>query len=211
MEPRTFRSGVVAEPKGSALHEGSARHAPIPSRLPWLIAAASLVMAIGAGAYAFSLRVELQTVRQLAADATERVDTLRTELMRLRQDSTRLQQVVNIVNAPDVRQARLAGSGPAQDATGVAFWSPATGLVFNARRLPPIDPARAYELWAIPVGGKPISLGILATSPDGTASHTAPIPPTVNVETVAVTIEQAGGSPTGQPESQPILAGKIAG
>ena len=54
------------------------------------------------------------------------------------------------------------------------------------------------------------SLGMIATSPDGTASHTAPLPPTVNVEIVAVTIEPAGGSPSGQPTSQPILAGKIA-
>ena len=202
---------AVAEPKGSALHEGSALVAPTSPRLPWLVAAAALVVAIGTGIYAYTLRAELQTVRQLAAAATERVDTLRTELMRLRQDSTRLQQVVNVINAPDVREARLTGTGPAQGASGLALWSPAAGLVFNARRLPPVDPGRGYELWAIPTGGNPISLGMIATSPDGTASHTAPLPPTVNVEIVAVTIEQAGGSPTGQPLGQPVLAGKIAG
>ena len=183
----------------------------IPSRVPWLIAAAALVMAIGAGAYAYSLRVELQAVRQLASDATERVDTLRTELMRLRLDSTRLQQVVSVINAPDVREARLAGSGAGQGATGLALWSPATGLVFNARRLPPVDPGRGYELWAIPPGGSPISLGMLTTSPDGTVSYTAVLPPTLTVETVAVSIEQAGGSPTGQPQGDIVLMGTIAG
>jgi anti-sigma-K factor RskA len=195
-----------AEPSGSA---GSAPQ--VSSRLPWLVAAASVIIAIGAGIYAYSLRAELQSVRQLAADATERVDTLRTELMRLRQDSTRLQQVVNVINAPDVREARLTGSGPAQGATGLALWSQATGLVFNARRLPPVDPGRGYELWAIPPGGTPISLGMLTTTADGTASHAVAIPATLAVETVAVTVEQAGGSPTGQPESAPILVGKIAG
>lgn len=205
-EPDRLRQGFGESAGASAKLEGSAT-----SRLPWLVAAAALVVALGAGIYAYSLRAELESVRQLAADATERVDTLRTELMRLRQDSTRLQRVVNVINAPDVREARLTGSGPAQGASGLALWSPAAGLVFNARRLPAVDPGRGYELWVIPEGGTPISLGMIATSPDGTASLTAPLPPTVNVDLVAVTIEQAGGSPTGQPESQPILAGKIAG
>jgi anti-sigma-K factor RskA len=194
-----------------AAPSGPAMPAISPSRLPWLIAAASLVIAIGAGAYAYSLRAELRTVRQLAADATERVDALRTELMRLRQDSTRLQQVVNVINAPDVREVRLTGSDPAQGATGLVLWSQATGLVFNARRLPPVDPGRDYELWVIPRGGSPISLGMLVTSPDGTVSHTVPLPSTVEVERVAVTVEQAGGSPTGQPQGPSVLAGKIAG
>jgi anti-sigma-K factor RskA len=184
---------------------------PTTSRIPWLVAAASLIIAVGAGLYAYGLRNELRIVRQLAADATERVDTLRTELMRLRQDSSRLQQVVSIINAPDVRQARLAGMNSAPDATGLALWSQATGLVFNARRMPPVDPGRGYELWAIPPGGKPISLGMLTASPDGTISSTATIPAAVDVETVAVTIEQAGGSPTGQPLGTIVLAGKIAG
>ena len=105
------------------------------SRVPWLVAAAALVVAVGAGIYAYSLRAELQTVRQLAADATERVDTLRTELIRLRQDSTRLQRVVNVINAPDVREARLTGSGPAQGASGLALWSPAIASGRSGSRL----------------------------------------------------------------------------
>ena len=200
--PDTWR----AAPSDAAIPAAS------PSRLPWLLAAASLVMAIGAGVYAYSLRAELQAVRQLAADATERVDTLRTELMRLRQDSTRLQQVVNVINAPDVREARLAGTDHAKAATGLALWSQATGLVFNARRLPPVNPGQGYELWAIPPGGTPISLGMLATSADGTVSHTAPLPPTITaVEMFAVSVEQAGGSATGRPTGDVVLAGKIAG
>jgi anti-sigma-K factor RskA len=205
--PASLRSRVLerAAADTAARPSGSAG----TSRLPWLVAAASLVIAIGAGVYAYSLRAELETVRQLAADATERVDTLRTELLRLRQDSTRLQQVVNVISAPDVREVRLAGAGAAQDATGLALWSQATGLVFNARRLPPVDPGRGYELWAIPPGGTPISLGMLVTSPDGTVSQTAALPPTVAVGTIAVTVEQAGGSPTGLPTSDVVLAGKV--
>ena len=206
--PAALRSRVLANlPASATSPEISARSTT--SRTAWLVAAASLVLAAGAVLYALSLRAELRTVQEFAADAANRIETLRIELMQLRQDSSRLQRVVSIINAPDLRQARLAGSGPAEGATGLALWSQASGLVFNARRLPPVDPGRGYELWAILPGGKPISLGMVATSPDGTASLTAPVPPTVDVEIVAITIEQAGGSPTGQPQSSPVLLGRI--
>jgi len=215
--PATLRSRVL----NAAIESQTAPRGPMPgvtggrtsatSRIPWLVAAASLVIAIGSVVYAFSTRAELETVRTLAAQASERVETLRTELMRLRQDSTRLQQVVNVINAPDVRQARLSGSGPASSATGLAIWSPATGLVVNARQLPPVEPGRGYELWAIPPGRAPVSIGMLPVTTDGTVSHAVPRLPTLDVETIAVSIEQAGGSPTGQPQGAIVLAGKIAG
>lgn len=70
---------------------------------------------------------------------------------------------------------------------------------------------RAHELWIIPAGGAPVSLGIvddesptvLRVSPE-MAPHMLP------ETTMAVTMEQAGGSPTGQPTSAPIATGPLA-
>jgi anti-sigma-K factor RskA len=215
--PASLRSRVLdaAAGRSSAPREEPGR-APAAStaaasRIPWLVAAASAAIAIGAILYALSMRAELQTVRTLAAQASDRVETLRTELMRLRQDSTRLQQVVSVISAPDARQARLSGAGPASAATGVAIWSPATGLVVNARQLPPAEPGRGYELWAIAPGGAPISVGMLPVAPDGTVSHAIPRLPAIDVEQIAVSIEQAGGSPTGRPLGDIVLSGRIAG
>lgn len=64
---------------------------------------------------------------------------------------------------------------------------------------------RSLELWLLPDGGKPVSLGLLPL--DG--SKTATLPYAVaklmaNSHTVAVSLEPAGGSPTGQPTG-PIL------
>lgn len=187
----------------------SPRPAP-PSRLPWLLAAASMAAAVGLGTYAAALRTELVSVRELAEVASARVDALRAELLALRQDAARLQRAVTVVSAPDLQQVRVAGLGAAEGAGGLAFWSRANGLVFNARQLPPLEPDRGYELWVIPPGASPVSVGMLVVSGEGTASHWTALPANLALDTVAVTIEQAGGSPTGAPQGPIVMAGKIA-
>jgi len=205
LRARTLQRALSgADPRPSS----APTHTPV---LPWLLAAASMVIAVGLGAYAVSLRTELVSVRELAEVATARVETLRAELLTLRQNAAQLQRAVSVVSAPDLRQVRVSGLGPATGAGGLAFWSQANGLVFNARELPPLEPGRAYELWVIPPGASPVSAGMLAVSTDGTASHWTALPADLVLDTVAVSIEQAGGSPTGAPEGPIVMAGKIAG
>ena len=83
------------------------------------------------------------------------------------------------------------------------FFVPPKGsgqITIHAGQLPARQAGRDYELWVLPKGGKPVSLGVLpskglfqrALSPaqeQALASSTQ----------VAVSIEPAGGSPTGQP------------
>jgi len=64
---------------------------------------------------------------------------------------------------------------------------------------------RSYQLWALVPDHKPISMGLLPTSPS--ESPVLPAPDHIDmrsVELVAVTMAPAGGSPTGQPTG-PIL------
>ncbi len=61
--------------------------------------------------------------------------------------------------------------------------------------------ARAYELWALPKGGKPVSLGVLPAVA-GTITRTLAAnqwQALLVADRVAVSIEPPGGSPTGQP------------
>jgi anti-sigma-K factor RskA len=73
------------------------------------------------------------------------------------------------------------------------------------------EPGRSFELWLISDKlPQPRSLGVIGGS-DFTAR---PVlagfdAGTVNTATYAVTVEQAGGSPTGQPTSAPIYTGKL--
>ncbi|OPA96396.1 anti-sigma factor [Pseudomonas fluorescens] len=74
-----------------------------------------------------------------------------------------------------------------------------------------LEPTRAMELWAVPAGGKPISLGLMPDSGKGRiplskeqqALLTAPL-------TLAVSLEPRGGSPTGQPTGPVLYQGALA-
>jgi anti-sigma-K factor RskA len=73
------------------------------------------------------------------------------------------------------------------------------------------DAGSSYELWLISDKlPKPRSLGVIGggdfTSRPVLASYD---PDTVKSATYAVTVEQAGGSPDGNPHSTPILTGKL--
>jgi len=79
-------------------------------------------------------------------------------------------------------------------------------LVVHAGRLPAHPTDRDFELWALPTGGKPVSLGMLPASGTTQRALTAAQQQALaNAAQVAVTLEQLGGSPTGQPTSTPIF------
>jgi anti-sigma-K factor RskA len=84
---------------------------------------------------------------------------------------------------------------------------------FTVRKVgaPAAEPGKSYELWLISDKlPRPRSLGVI-----GTGDFTArPVlagydSDVVNGATYAVTVEQAGGSPDGNPHSSPVYAGKL--
>ena len=69
---------------------------------------------------------------------------------------------------------------------------------------------RDYELWALPAGGKPVSLGVMPVSGKAQRSLTGPqLQALLSSAQVAVTVEQLGGSPTGQPTSTPVFVAPL--
>jgi anti-sigma-K factor RskA len=103
---------------------------------------------------------------------------------------------------------------PAHRATAVATISAKSGehvwelevfgntdrLVARAAKLPAHPPGSDYELWALPKGAAPVSLGILPAA--GASSRTLTLMQKQALalsSQVAVSIEPLGGSPTGQP------------
>jgi anti-sigma-K factor RskA len=83
---------------------------------------------------------------------------------------------------------------------------------FTVRKVDaPAEPGKSFELWLISDKlPRPRSLGVIGGS-DFTArpilaSYDAE---TVKAATYAVTVEQAGGSPDGNPHSAPVFTGKL--
>lgn len=77
-------------------------------------------------------------------------------------------------------------------------------VTFTRADGPAAGPGKDYELWVIPAGQGAISLGVLA---DGAV--TVPLDALPQGTTFAVTLEQTGGSPTGQAQGPLLVAATI--
>lgn len=71
-------------------------------------------------------------------------------------------------------------------------------------------PGRVFELWALPQGGAPKSLGVI---PPGAIVHMPLAAPAdeslTNIPSLAVSLEPPGGSPTGAPTGPVLYSGSI--
>ncbi len=90
-----------------------------------------------------------------------------------------------------------------------AVFDPATGsLRVAAAAL--VDPGHSPELWVIPAGGTPYSLGVLhSTQPTAVAINQADRNRFAAGATLAVTIEPIGGSPSGKPTGAVVAQGAL--
>jgi anti-sigma-K factor RskA len=64
----------------------------------------------------------------------------------------------------------------------------------------PLEPGHSFELWALPAGGKPVSLGLMPTAGTANARLTDLQRAALLASSkVAISLEPQGGSPTGTP------------
>ena len=157
---------------------------------PWFAAAASLILAIGAGWALWQERGERAELERTYADARASVAA---------RDS-----LIATLLAPQVQTTTLTATGQ-PPSVRLFLDREQRVVVLAAHDLPPAPAGRTYQLWGIPTGQAPVSLGTFNTGPDGRATLTLRIPEGVDPEVSAVTEEPAGGSP--QPTTTPFLVG----
>ncbi|MBI4540180.1 MAG: anti-sigma factor [Gemmatimonadetes bacterium] len=177
------------------------RPARVAAPVPWLAAAASVVLAVTAGVAYWRGRGERLALERSYAEARSALAARDSVLAR--RDS-----LVSALFGPELRTAALAATGAPPSAR--LFWNPEKNVVVVvAFNLPPAAPGRTYQLWGIPRGQRPVSLGTFNTAPEGRATLALDVPAGIELELSAVTEEPAGGSP--QPTSTPFLVGPWAG
>lgn len=102
-----------------------------------------------------------------------------------------------------------------QQTDGVAEWTATMDLRHARMVVVPATPApapagRAAELWLIPVGKKPVAVGMIALDrPTTIALNSALMARLGPTATLAVSMEPAGGSPTGEPSGPVVAKGAI--
>lgn len=174
---------------------------PAPARptvARWL-AAAALIIAIGAIAYDVRLR---STIRQLSVASAE----LRDSTSALERRVADQKAILDGLTGPGVR-VMDAGATNARQPYGRMFWDqPTNRWTFVAYNLPPAAPGHTYQLWLVTRDQKKVSAGTFTPSDSGSAivRATYALAPD-SLAAIAVTNEPAGGS--AQPTTTPFLVG----
>jgi anti-sigma-K factor RskA len=109
------------------------------------------------------------------------------------------QPIVAVLAGPDAKPALIA--------TVLRGDRTMTVKVVGAAAVPA---GKSLELWMLPTGSAPKSLGVIPDS--GVARVALPAPPDValaNVPALAVSLEPQGGSPTGAPTGPVLYSGKV--
>lgn len=173
-----------------------------PPMLPWLAAAASLVLLIGVGMYAASLRGRLATVE-------ERYRVAARERGELERRLSEREATLAAVSSPAARVIEMAAARPAAP-SGRMFWDPATDRwTFFAHNLPAVREGREYQLWLITTDQRRIPAGTFRPNQGGAAVVQATYALAADsLAAVAVTEEPAGGLP--QPSGAIVIAGAAA-
>lgn len=101
------------------------------------------------------------------------------------------------------------GDQQSPGSVAVTFVPGASSLLVTASAIER-PPGRDHQLWIIPDGGTPISLGVISTE----QSLKRRLSPALAAEfragaTVALSREPSGGSPTGQPTGPVVAAGEL--
>ena len=194
------RAGVTPI-RGRASESQAAATERVPARPPfarWL-AAAALIIAIGAIAYAVSLRTTIQRLSVARAELRDSTSALERRLAEQK-------AVLDALTGPGVR-VMDAGATNARQPYGRMFWDqPANRWTFVAYNLPPNAPGHVYQLWLVTRDQKKVSAGTFTPSDSGSAIVRATYAlASDSLAAIAVTNEPTGGS--AQPTTTPFLVG----
>ena len=111
------------------------------------------------------------------------------------------------VTRPAPMTAAIADKGAT---SFLVAWSPGErSLMVMPAAVRPVA-KHSHELWLIPAGGKPISLGVISAARSQRIAMPAEMAAKlIGSATLAVSAEPEGGSPTGQPTGPVIGSGKL--
>ncbi len=116
---------------------------------------------------------------------------LQSQITNLQQQVQTQSQNISLYQDTSYQKINLTHAPGKPDALAQIFWNPSTKKVYVANISLPAAPAgKQYQLWAI-VDGKPVSAGMI-----NTRQVPQPMIDFAKADAFAITLENAGGSPT---------------
>ena len=171
-------------------------------------AAAAALAVVLLGATTLALWSRNQSLSAEVARLYDRLRATEVEMAGQREQLASARDVSELLAAPGVRVAELAGKKPAPQARATLAYDHSTGrAVIMATGLPPCPPGHEYQLWLI-AGNKPLPGGTFKTDAEGRARMADRLPTGFSAPAFAVTLEREGGVPA--PEGDIYLHGSAS-
>ena len=150
-----------------------------------------------------AVMIQWRNTRNLQAQNAQ----LKHELDQERAESAQSQAIAELMKDPGAMRITLMSTNSRPQPMAHVICSSQNGRVLlMAHNLAPLGPGKMYELWLLPMSGKPVPAGMFNSNAKWTAEmYHSGLPEYVEAKGFAITIEPAEGSPA--PTSAPILMG----
>jgi anti-sigma-K factor RskA len=178
-----------------------------PRILPWILAAALVILAIASYfLWKSSQNANDQLQAKLTAARTD-AEELQKQIDNQKANSAELEQILAIVHKPESRIARLIGQASTPSYAGAILWDTKRNQCLALGSFLPTPPGKVYQLWFFSATTK-VPVGLIQTDSNGRVFMTLPVPKDAAGATAAVvTLEPDNGSQI--PTAPYCVAGRI--
>ena len=184
-------------PRKTQIHTSGRMIPSPPGRRVWALVSATIVLLVIAGLGSLFLALSNRRLERQLADLRAAVEHQRAQMAHER-------AMMDLLTAPDTMEVKLAARG--QLPTCRVYCNLRQRALFYSGTLPPSPPGHTYQLWLVPMEGKPMSVGTFLPDAKGTVSGDWwDLPAGIAPKAFAVTVEPAGGRP--EPSGPPVVWG----
>lgn len=139
------------------------------------------------------------------------VDELGVERVELQKQQAQLDEarhVVALMEAKDTMTVALASKPGMAKGDVRVMYNAKMGMAMCDGWVDPAPANKSYQLWLVPMEGKPISAGLVEYSNGPMKPWMVKLPPGVEAKAFAITLEPEGGMP--QPTGPMVLVGPVS-
>jgi anti-sigma-K factor RskA len=115
------------------------------------------------------------------------------------------QEMLHLYTSKDTIKVLLAAQPGMVKGDGEVMYNEKMGLLMYDGWIAPSPDDKSYQLWVVPMDGKPISAGVFNPATSDTAHWMSKVPEGIAPKMFAITLEPAGGMP--QPTGPMVLVG----
>jgi anti-sigma-K factor RskA len=164
---------------------------------------AAVLVPVGALLILVSVRLWQENAR-----LTGQLGEERAELQKQQAQLDEARHVVALMEAKDTISVALAPQPGMAKGDVRVMYNAKMGMAMCDGWVEPAPANKSYQLWLVPMDGKPISAGLIEYSNGPIKPWTVKLPPGVAAKAFAITLEPEGGMP--QPTGPMVLVGPVS-